>query len=441
MVETIAAIATPPGLGAIAVVRCSGPDAHAIVQRHLDRRIDRFRTLIRCNFTNEIGEPIDEVLVAFFKGPRSYTGEDMAEIYCHGGALVSSMILDALVRSGARLAKNGEFTKRAVLNGKMDLVKAEAVLQLIEAKSEEALRLALKNLKGSLSKELNTFRERLLLVLSKIEVSVDYGEDVVIEEREIVDDLRVLADELQGKLTHAAQGITLSNGIRVAIIGRPNVGKSTLLNKLLREDRAIVTHVPGTTRDVVRGEIRIGGMLFSLSDTAGLRQTDDLIERLGIEKTMEEVGRADFIIHLLDATTGLTDDDLYISKLIDPSKTLRVWNKCDLVGRKPSNNGEIAISALTGEGLVELERRLRELATSIVRGGELSNVTTSRQLEHLRRTYEHVRRALTNIECGAPIDLASIEIRYALSELDTLLGRSFTDDLLDTIFSNFCVGK
>jgi len=445
--DTIAAIATPPGVGAIGIVRLSGSRAWEIAQMCVRKDISEERRMYFADFYDVNGNVVDEVMFVGFKAPRSYTGEDMVEVYCHGGVLITQKVLEAFLERGARLAKNGEFTRRAFLNGKIDLIKAEAVLQVIEAKSEEGLKLAIDNLKGKLSGEISGIRKALLDVLSKIEVSIDYGDDIDVPREEILRDIMSIEMYLSEKLTHADKGIHVSTGVTLAIIGKPNVGKSTLLNRLLVEDRAIVTDIPGTTRDVIKGEIKIQGIHFVISDTAGIRRTEDVVEKIGIERAVKEASQADVVIFLLDATTGFTQEDEYILDIIRGSNFIPVWNKVDRIDslddiRNISQDGnDVFVSAATGFGMKDLENRLVEKVRPLIADGHLSHVTSKRQLEHLKLLHESIKRALDAINENYPLDVISIDIRNGLSELDKLLGRNFTEDLLENIFANFCVGK
>ncbi|MGC9796286.1 tRNA uridine-5-carboxymethylaminomethyl(34) synthesis GTPase MnmE [Fervidobacterium riparium] len=442
--DTIVAIATPPGTGAIGIVRISGERSWEIIQKCVRKSIYDERRILYGNFYDTDGNVVDEILFVGFKAPKSYTGEDMVEVYCHGGVLVTQKILAELIRHGARLAKNGEFTRRAFLNGKIDLIKAESILQIIEAKSEESLRLAIDNLKGKLSEEINRVRNSLINILSKIEVSIDYGDDIEVPRDEIMQDIADVEHFLSDKLAHADKGIHISTGVTLAIIGKPNVGKSTLLNRLLLEDRAIVTDIPGTTRDIIKGEIKIQGIHFVISDTAGIRHTDDFVEKIGIERAIKEASQADVVIFLLDATTGFTKDDQYILNIIKDSNFIPVWNKIDSgnkVIKVSKNNEDILLSASSGVGLRELEAKIVEKAQPLVAEGQLSHITSKRQIEHLKLVNENVVKAMRSLRENYPLDIISIDIRNALSELDKLLGRNFTDDLLENIFANFCVGK
>lgn len=353
-------------------------------------------------FYDENGEIIDEIMFVYFKSPRSYTGEDMVEIYCHGGILVTNKIIDTLLKLGARLAENGEFTRRAFLNGKIDLIKAESILQIIEAKSEKSLKLALDNLKGKLSNEIEYLRSSLINVLSKIEVSIDYGDDIDVPKEEILNDLINVQSFLKEKIKHADKGLHISTGVTMAIVGKPNVGKSTLLNRLLVEDRAIVTDIPGTTRDVIKGELKIKGVHFIISDTAGIRMTEDKVEKIGIEKALNEAKKSDVILFLLDATTGFTNEDEYIYNLIKDCNFIPVWNKIDIAEKVDKDivflRNSVVISAETGRGMRELEEKILESVKVLVEDGELSHVTSKRQLEYLKRVEYNIIKAINSLK-------------------------------------------
>ncbi|MBO8160316.1 MAG: tRNA uridine-5-carboxymethylaminomethyl(34) synthesis GTPase MnmE [Thermosipho sp. (in: Bacteria)] len=440
--DTIAAISSPKGTGAIAIIRIDGEKSHEIAKKLSGMsKIEEYRKVYHRSllYNNEL---LDDVNIVFYKSPNSYTGNDLVEIYCHGGILVTHKILDVILKSGARLAERGEFTKRAFLNGKLSLIQAEAIYQIIEAKSEMSLKISLENLKGKLGKEIEDYRERLLKILAEIEVSIDYPDDIESDVELIFKELVAISNIIDKKVENSKKGLHLSSGIVMTIVGKPNSGKSTLLNRLLYEDRAIVTDIPGTTRDVIKGEIDINGIHFIIADTAGIRETDDFVEKIGIERSLNEVKKSDIILFVLDSSTGFTEEDEYIYEKIKDYNFIPVWNKCDF-GKKVNRfeNISVKISALSGEGLRDLEMKILERVEDIVKSGESSHVTTQRQLEILERVKMHLNNARENFEKGFELDIISIDIRKALDELDILVGRKFGEDLLDTIFSNFCVGK
>ncbi|SHH16766.1 tRNA modification GTPase trmE [Thermosipho atlanticus DSM 15807] len=441
MQDTIAAISTPKGTGAIAVIRIDGEKSHEIAKKltKLDKIEYRRVYYTTLWYNNEI---LDDVNIVFYKTPNSYTGNDLVEIYCHGGILITHKVLDVILNSGARLAERGEFTKRAFLNGKLSLIQAEAIYQIIEAKSELSLKISLENLKGRLGEEIKSYREKLMRILAEIEVSIDYPDDIDSDIDMILKGLNEIYETIKEKVEKSKKGLHLSSGIILTIVGKPNSGKSTLLNRLLYEDRAIVTDVPGTTRDVIKGEIDIKGVHFIIADTAGIRKTDDMIEKIGIERSLKEIKKSDLILFVLDASTGFTNEDEYIYEKIKDYNFIPVWNKCDL-GKKIERfqKESVQISALSGEGLRNLEDKILDKVKNIIENGESSHVTTQRQLEILERVKMYIKSALDNFDFGYELDIISIDIRKALEELDLLSGKKFSEDLLDTIFSNFCVGK
>ncbi|ACB09034.1 MAG TPA: tRNA uridine-5-carboxymethylaminomethyl(34) synthesis GTPase MnmE [Thermotoga sp.] len=449
--DTIVAVATPPGKGAIAILRLSGPDSWKIVQKHLRTRSKIVPRKAIHGWIHENGEDVDEVVVVFYKSPKSYTGEDMVEVMCHGGPLVVKKLLDLFLKSGARMAEPGEFTKRAFLNGKMDLTSAEAVRDLIEAKSETSLKLSLRNLKGGLRDFVDSLRRELIEVLAEIRVELDYPDEIETNTGEVVTRLERIKEKLTEELKKADAGILLNRGLRMVIVGKPNVGKSTLLNRLLNEDRAIVTDIPGTTRDVISEEIVIRGILFRIVDTAGVRsETNDLVERLGIERTLQEIEKADIVLFVLDASSPLDEEDRKILERIKNKRYLVVINKVDVVekineeeikNKLGTDRHMVKISALKGEGLEKLEESIYRETQEIFERGSDSLITNLRQKQLLENVKGYLEDAIKSLKEGMPVDMASIDLERALNLLDEVTGRSFREDLLDTIFSNFCVGK
>ncbi|ADA66988.1 tRNA modification GTPase TrmE [Thermotoga petrophila RKU-10] len=449
--DTIVAVATPHGKGAIAILRLSGPDSWKVVQKHLRTRSKIIPRRAIHGWIHENGEDVDEVVVIFYKSPKSYTGEDMVEVMCHGGPLVVKKMLDLFLRSGTRMAEPGEFTKRAFLNGKMDLTSAEAVRDLIEAKSETGLKLSLRNLKGGLRGFIENLRRDLIEILAEIRVELDYPDEIETDTGGVVTKLEQIKEELTEELRKADAGILLNRGLRMVIVGKPNVGKSTLLNRLLNEDRAIVTDIPGTTRDVISEEIVIKGILFRIVDTAGVRsETNDLVERLGIERTLQEVEKADIVLFVLDASSPLDEEDRKILERIKNKRYLVVINKVDVVekineeeikNKLGTDRHMVKISALKGEGLEKLEEAIYRETQEIFERGSDSLITNLRQKQLLENVKAHLEDAIRSLKEGMPVDMASIDLERALNLLDEVTGRSFREDLLDTIFSNFCVGK
>ncbi len=441
MRETIAAIATPPGIGAISIVRLSGPESWNIAEKLTEISNPKPRKMYHGFIRDKVGE-IDEVQLVFYRSPKSYTGEDMVEIFCHGGPVVTNMVLKAVTGEGARIAEPGEFTKRAFLNGKMDLTRAEAVRDLIEARAEESARVVIKNVSGELFEFLKRVRAELIQVLAEIEVEIDYPDEEDLQARDIRQKLKKIVEEIEDLLEKSEKIVELVRGIRVAIVGKPNVGKSTLLNRLLKEDKAIVTPIPGTTRDVVEGELNIRGRYFRVVDTAGLRETRDLVESLGVDRAKKEMEKSDLLMFVVDNT--FNEEDLRIYDQVKKYKHLVIVNKCDLefnIGLSWAEGNVVKVSSRTGEGLEDLERALIEITEDyhVIRGNV--TLTNERQLNLLRSATGSLHSSIQSLESGFPTDVASLDINRALKFLDEVTGRNYEEDLLDTIFSSFCVGK
>lgn len=456
MFDTIAAIATPHGTGAIALVRISGPDTLNIV-----KKIFRFNTKTstikpRFAYYGKIVDPFTEEIIdtgicLYYKQPKSYTGEEMAEITCHGGILVSSKVLEAILKSGARAAEPGEFTKRAFLNGKMDLIQAEAINDLINSKTDLMLSISNSLLMGEGSEKIKKLRSELLNISAEIEVHIDYPEEDLEEENfeGIFQSLKNLYSDMKELLQNADNGMILKNGISTVIVGKPNVGKSTLLNRLLREDRAIVTDVPGTTRDIIVENLNIKGILLKVIDTAGIRESRDTVEKIGIERTIKEIERANLILFVIDASEPLDENDIKIIDLVKSKNHLVILNKKDLNSKisvesiKKLFNEEkdiVEISALKGEGLEKLEDVIYSKVKEMVNLETKPVVTNLRQKIALEKSFSAIQEAIENFNLY-PIDVVSISIRKSIEYLDELLGLKYSDDLLENIFKNFCVGK
>ena len=447
MGEAIAAIASPLGTGAISTIRVSGDDSWNIVQSTLKKPITspKPRKIYMNTIRDEKGD-IDQVLLAFYKSPKSYTGENMVEIFCHGGYVVTSLVLQTILKAGARQAKPGEFTRRAFLNGKMDLSEAEAVRDLIEAKSSAEVRAFVKGIEGKIREFVEGVREDLIEILAEIEVELDYPEEIEVDRERIGEKVKRILLKMGKVLERAKYSVRVSHGIKVAIVGKPNVGKSTLLNRLLREERAIVTPIPGTTRDVISEDIVIFGRHFKLSDTAGFRKTEDHVEIIGVERAKREIERADLVLMLIDATDGFTEQDREILEEIGEKPRIIIINKTDLkdieVPEQLKDEVVVKISALNGEGMKNLEKKMVEITQEMVDSLKAEVVLTSqRQKELVQAAYENLIEVRNAFEQGFPTDVAAINIREALKNLDEITGRNFTEDLLDSIFSNFCVGK
>lgn len=447
--DTIAAIATAIGAGGIGIVRLSGPDALSIL-RQLFRPERSFvpRTLAYGHIIDPAtGEVVDEVLAAWMPAPHTYTCQDVVEIDGHGGPAPLRRILDLCLQHGARLAGPGEFTLRAFLNGRIDLAQAEAVADMVEAKTEAGLRIAVDQLDGRLSRQVQQIRERLLHVLAWLEASIDFDEDEI-PPYDIEGNLSFSLTQIDALLAGANRGLIYRQGVRAAIVGRPNVGKSSLLNALLRVERAIVAPQPGTTRDTLEETLNLNGIPLVLIDTAGIRrEIEGEVEGLGIERSRRALAQADLAVLVVDASAPLEESDREIAELIGGKPALVAINKTDLPTQVDAANllpaaPRIEISALTGEGLHALEGAIEQAVFSgTVTASDAALVSSPRHRDVLRRARECVQAAAASQRTGQPADLISVDVTGAINALGEITGETADESLLETIFSRFCIGK
>ena len=443
--ETITAIATPIGSGGIGVIRISGPAAVDVAARvfvpnpsEMPSHTAKHGKLVR----PESGDEIDDVVLTVFRAPKSYTGEDVVEISCHGGIVTLKSALQVTMDAGARLAQPGEFTQRAFLNGKLDLAQAEAVNDLIRARTEAAGRVALRQLDGALSARVSSAAERILGVLAAVEAAIDFPDDVSEPEQSwLRSEITGASNVVDSLLRSFRAGRIYREGLRVVIAGRVNVGKSSLLNALLRHARAIVTPIPGTTRDLIEENLEIHGIPIVAIDTAGLRVTDDPVERIGVDLTRRSIESADIVLLVFDASQGLHEEDRSLLDQITDKPVLLVANKCDLAAQEALPGSFSATSALTGEGIPELEARIAEIAGAGNMGGEAELVSNARHEEALKNAYQSLKHALATVQSNQPIDLLSGDLSAARSSLGLITGETASEDLLDRIFGEFCIGK
>ncbi|HYN87631.1 MAG TPA: tRNA uridine-5-carboxymethylaminomethyl(34) synthesis GTPase MnmE, partial [Ardenticatenaceae bacterium] len=457
--DTIAGIATAMGEAGIGIVRISGPDARSILQRlfrpasQLEAREPESHRL-RYGWIADpgTGATVDEVMAVWMRAPRSYTRQDVVEIHSHGGATPLRAVLALVLAAGARLAEPGEMTLRAFLNGRLDLAQAEAVLDVVRARTEAGLQVAQAQLGGALSDEIRDARARLLEVLAHLSALIDFPEDEV-PPQTITPQLDEAARLLEDLLRTADRGMLLREGLRVAIVGRPNVGKSSLLNRLLRHERAIVTDIPGTTRDMLEESLSIRGIPVVLADTAGIRETADVVEALGVARSRAALEQADLVLLVLDASAPLADEDRDLAASVSGRPAIVVWNKLDLLdGGEPGENArgvlpnapQIVVSARTGAGIEALEEQVWDLVLggqALAATGREALVSNPRHKAALRRALDHIQAARTGLEEGLPADFLTIDLTAAVNALGEITGETATEDLLDVIFSRFCIGK
>ena len=445
--DTIAAIATPPGEGGLGIVRLSGPDAWSIVGALFDGALEDRRVVHGWIRDPATGDTIDEVMVTPLAGPKTYTRESIVEIGCHGSPLVLQRVLQLALNRGARLANPGEFTLRAFLNGRLDLSRAEAVLDVIQAKTQANLRFAVQGMQGRLSESLSHLRQRILTVQAYLTACIDFPEDEV-ESQIDIDPKAALAeamDELRQLIEVAEAGMIYRNGVRTAIVGKPNVGKSSLLNRLLGEDRSIVTAVPGTTRDTVEEAMQIAGIPFHLIDTAGIHETRDTVEHLGVERSRQAARSADLLLVVVDGSEALSEADFRLLAMANEQGSIVIVNKCDLrqeadLSALPAT--AIQLSALTGDGIGSLHDAMAKagLGDKVI-PSDAAVVTDPRQKAALDATLAHVTTAHEALEQGSPEDFVTIDLASALSSLGQITGEDASEELLDAIFQRFCIGK
>ena len=457
--DTIAAIATAPGIGGIGIIRVSGPEACNVVNRifHSQQSVPlgerQTRTIHYGHIVHpKTGKTLDEVIVVLMKGPHSYTAEDVVEIQCHGGFVSVREILKVLLSEGVRQAEEGEFTKRAFLNGRIDLTQAEAIIDIIDAKTEQSLEVAVNQLDGTLSKYIRSLRDELIAMIAHLEVTIDYPEEDIeeVSAQEVRTGLEPILEKMDTLLATAQRGKLLRDGVMVSIIGRPNAGKSSLMNALLREDRAIVTNIPGTTRDSIEEFLTIQGIPVHLIDTAGIRETEDIVESMGVEKARQYLDKADVVVLVIDGSKPLEPEEQELLQLITNRPSIIFLNKADQaqcvrkeeIAALGTFTEIVTISAAQGEGMDEMAR----VITSLVQGGSvqasheamLSNV---RHITLMEQAKVSLDQSILAIDSGMPIDLIVTDIRAAWELLGDITGESLRESMVDELFKRFCLGK
>ena len=448
MEDTIVAISTSQGIGAISIIRLSGKESIEIVNKIVkNKNLNKLNShTINYNHVVNNDEIIDEVLISIMKAPRSFTTEDVVEINCHGGIATTNKILELLLLNGCRLAEPGEFTKRAFLNGRIDLLEAESVMDIINSKTENSLKLAINQLNGSTSNLIRNLRQNLLEILANIAVNIDYPEYEDIEEvtnQKLEKEIIKIKQKVNQILNDSKNSKIIKEGIDVAIIGKPNVGKSSLLNKLLDEDKAIVTDIAGTTRDIVEGKINLNGFILNIIDTAGIRKTTDKVEQIGVDKSKNLIDRADLILFLLDNNTLLNNEEKELLETIQNKKHIIIVNKTDLetkIDLKDENY--IRMSTINNIGIKELKERIIKLfELDKIEQSDMTYLTNARSIALLKQVKEKIEEIENSINMNIPISIIELDLRNVWEILGKIIGEHYEDELIDQLFTQFCLGK
>ena len=447
MYDTICAISTASGIGAISIVRVSGKDAINIVSKIFKGKdLNEVNShTINYGFIYDKDEKIDEVLVGVMKAPKTYTTEDIVEINSHGGINTTNKILELLLENGCRLAEPGEFTKRAFLNGRIDLIKAESVNDLISAKNDAARILALNNMEGKLTSKIRNIRELVVGIMANIEVNIDYPEyeDIEIVTKEnLLPNLFDIKEKIKVILNNSKNGRLINEGINIAIVGKPNVGKSSILNTFLGSDKAIVTDIAGTTRDIVEGSITLNGFLVNFIDTAGIRETEDVVEKIGVEKSKQALKKADLVIVVLNNNEKIIDYEKELINSVPEEKRIIFVNKSDLENNLNLNLNYITGNTLTEDGIELLKNEIiKKLKLEEVLSKDMTYMSNIRQIDLLKKALKSIENAIENLKIGMPVDIVEIDINNVWNLLGEITGDTFHDELVNTLFSNFCLGK
>ena len=447
MEDTIAAISTALGVGAISIIRVSGNDAINIVNKIFDKNIKNSSThTIHYGHIVDKNKTIDEVLVSIMLAPKTFTKENIVEINCHGGISTTNKVLELLLTNGARLAEPGEFTKRAFLNGRIDLTQAEGIMNLIESKTESSREVAINQLNGNVSNKISLLRTDIINIVSNIEVNIDYPEyeDIeVLTNEKVLPNIIEIKEKLLKIIKDAENGKLLTTGINIGIIGKPNVGKSSLLNALLEEEKAIVTDIEGTTRDIVEGDFKLNGILCHIIDTAGIRETEDIVEKLGVNKSLEIIDNSDLIIFMLNNNEEITKEEYKLLEKIKNKKHIIVINKIDLTNKIDIDNKDIIkISIKENIGIDKLKNKIIELFNlEEITTKDMTYLSNARSISLLNKSLNIINETINNLENSVPIDIIEMDLKDCWNTLGEIIGKTYTDELLDEIFSRFCLGK
>mgnify|MGYP004556442531 CR=1 FL=1 len=451
MEETIAAIATPLGVGAISIIRVSGSNAIDIVNKIFkgkDLTTVPSHTIHYGHIVDK-DQMIDEVLLSVMRAPKTYTREDIVEINSHGGIATTNKVLQLLLENGCVPASPGEFTKRAFLNGRIDLEEAEGIMNLIEAKTEPARKLSINQLSGNVSKKIQNLRDDIVKILANIEVNIDYPEYEDIEEMTyemLTPKIAEIKEKVLKILEDSKSGKIITEGIKTSIIGKPNVGKSSILNTLLGEEKAIVTEIEGTTRDIVEGKINIGGFILNMIDTAGIRKTEDIVEKIGVNKSLQLISNSDLILYVLNNNQPLTEEDLELLKKVQNKNYIIILNKTDLESKidlsKLPEDHIVKMSIKNKEGINELKEKIKEIFNlEKIETSDMTFVTSARSLAILNQIRDSIEDIEKGLKSGLPIDIIEIDIKNIWDKLGEIIGVSYENELIDTLFSQFCLGK
>lgn len=448
MEDTIVAISTSVGEGAISIIRLSGHDALNIASKVFTKDLTKVDShTIHYGFITSNNEKIDEVLVSVMKAPKTFTREDIVEINCHGGIATTNKVLEVLLENGARLAEPGEFTKRAFLNGRIDLLEAEATMDLISSKAESARKISINTLTGETSNLIKNLRSELVKIISNIEVNIDYPEyeDIeVLTNESILPDIKKFKEKLEEIIKKSEDSKVIKEGIRVGIIGRPNVGKSSLLNSLLEEEKAIVTDVPGTTRDIVEGSLIVSGIPLNIIDTAGIRKTEDTVEKIGVEKSLKIIDTSDLLIYILNNNEEITEEEKEILEKTKNKKRIIVVNKIDLKTKlnKKLLDSYIEISVKENIGIDKIKDEIKRLFNiGEISTNDMTYLSNARSITLLKKSLNNINDAINEINNNNPIDIVELSLKESWNNLGEVIGETYTDELLDELFSRFCLGK
>lgn len=448
MEDTITAISTTTGVGAISIIRLSGIDAIKIVNKVFTKDLTNAEShTIHYGYIKDKEEKIDEVLVSIMREPKTFTREDVVEINCHGGIATTNKVLELLLENGARLAEPGEFTKRAFLNGRIDLLEAEATMDLISSKSETARKISINTLTGETSNLIKNLRSDLVQIISNIEVNIDYPEYEDVEEMtndKVLPNIQKFRARLVDIIKKSEDSKVIKEGIKVGIIGKPNVGKSSLLNSLIEEEKAIVTNIPGTTRDIVEGTLILGGITLNITDTAGIRESKDIVEMLGVEKSLKIIDSSDLVIFILNNNEELSNEEKELLDKLKNKKKIIVINKIDLESKLDKSMLEdyIEISVKENIGIDKIKNKIRDLFNiGEIKSNDLTYLSNARTISLLKKSLNIIDNTIKEINSNSPIDIVELGLKDAWNTLGEVIGATYKEELLDELFSRFCLGK